>query len=55
MVDQFDLRPADVLGALRRQVSRYRRELRDVAALLTVLGSSGSGCPDFARACRQVL
>ena len=55
LLDQFDLRPADVLGALRRQASRYRREPRDVAALLAVLGSPGSGCPDFAQACRQVL
>lgn len=55
LLDQFDLRPADVLGALRRQASRYRREPRSVAALLTILGSPGSGCPDFAQACRQVL
>ena len=55
LLDQFDLRPADVLGALRRQASRYRREPRNVAALLTILGSPGSGCPDFARACRQML
>ena len=55
LLDQFDLRPADVLGALRRQASRYRREPRSVAALLAILGSPGSGCPDFAQACRQVL
>jgi hypothetical protein len=55
LLDQFDLRPADVLGALRRQASRYRREPRSVAALLTILGSPGSGCPHFAQTCRQVL
>jgi len=55
LLDQFELRPADVLGALRRQASRYRREPRDVTALLAILGSPGSGCPDFARTCRQVL
>jgi hypothetical protein len=55
LLDQFDLRPADVLDALRRQASRYRREPRDVAALLAILGSPGSGCPDFAQACRRVL
>jgi predicted nucleic acid-binding protein len=55
LLDQFDLRPVDVLGALRRQASRYRREPRSVAALLAILGSPGFGCPDFAQACRQVL
>ncbi len=55
LLDQFDLHPADVLEALRRQASRYRREPRSATALLAVLGGPGSGCPDFAQACRQVL
>lgn len=55
LLEQLDLRPADILDALRRQASRYRREPRDVAALLTILGSPGSGCPDFAQACRKRL
>ena len=55
LLDQLDLRPADVIDALRRQVSRYHRELRSVEALLTILGSPGSGCPDFAQACHQLL
>jgi hypothetical protein len=55
LLDQFDLRPADVLGALRRQASRYRREPRSVVALLASLGSPGSGLPGFRLACRQVL
>jgi predicted nucleic acid-binding protein len=55
LLDLLDLRPADVLGALRRQASRYRREPRDVAALLTILSSPGFGCPDFAHACRRLL
>jgi predicted nucleic acid-binding protein len=55
LLDQLDLRPAEVLSALRRQASRYRREPRDVAALLAILGGAGSGCPDFAQACWQLL
>jgi predicted nucleic acid-binding protein len=55
LLDQLDLRPADVLDALRRQASRYHREPRNVAALLTILGSQASGCPDFAQACQQAL
>ena len=53
LLDQLDLRPADVLDALRRQASRYHREPRNVAPLLTILGGPASGCPDFAQACRQ--
>jgi predicted nucleic acid-binding protein len=55
LLDQLDLRPADVIDALRRQVSRYHREPRSAGALLTILGSPGSGCPDFAQSCRQML
>jgi predicted nucleic acid-binding protein len=55
LLDQLDLRPADVIDALRRQVSRYHREPRNVDALLTILGSPGSGCPDFTQSCRQML
>jgi predicted nucleic acid-binding protein len=55
LLDQLDLRPAEVLDALRRQVSRYHREPRNVDALLTILGSPGSGCPDFALSSRQML
>jgi predicted nucleic acid-binding protein len=55
LLDQLDLRPAEVLDALRRQASRYHREPRNVAALLTILGSPSSGCLDFAEACRRAL
>ena len=55
LLDQLDLAPADVLAALRRQVSRYHREPRTVEALLTILGASPSGCPGFARACGRML
>jgi hypothetical protein len=44
-----------VLGALRRQASRYRREPRNALALLNVLASPGQGCPEFARQCRTLL
>ena len=55
LLDQLDLRPADVIDALRRQVSRYHREPRNTEALLTILGSPGSGCPGFAKSCRRML
>jgi hypothetical protein len=55
LLDQLDLAPADVLAALRRQVSRYHREPRTVEALLAILGASASGCPGFARACGRML
>jgi len=55
LLDQLDLAPADVLAALRRQVSRYHREPRTVEALLIILGASASGCPGFARACGRML
>lgn len=55
LLDQLDLAPADILAALRRQVSRYHREPRTVEALLTILGASASGCPAFARACGRML
>jgi predicted nucleic acid-binding protein len=35
----LDLRPGDVIDALRRQASRYHREPRNVEALLAILGS----------------
>jgi predicted nucleic acid-binding protein len=50
-----ELHPDEVLGALRRQSSRYRREPRSVAALLSVLAGPGQGCPEFARQCRALL
>ena len=52
---QLDLRPAEVIDALRRQVSRHHREPRTIEALLAILGSPGSGCPDFVLACHQML
>jgi hypothetical protein len=55
LLDQLDLRPADVIDALRRQTSRYHREPRGVEALLAILGSAGSGCPAFAQSCTQWL
>lgn len=55
LLDQLDLAPAEVLGALRRQVSRYRREPRTVDGLLAILGAPASGCPGFAQACRHML
>jgi predicted nucleic acid-binding protein len=55
LLDQLDLAPADVLAALRRQVSRYRREPRTVEALLAILGAPASGCPGFARALGRML
>jgi predicted nucleic acid-binding protein len=55
LLDALDLRPADVLAALRRQVSRYRREPRTIESLLAVLGGAPSGCPRFKQACDQAL
>jgi hypothetical protein len=53
LLDQLDLAPALVIAALRRQVSRYRREPRTVDDLLNLLAGPGHGCPRFARACRE--
>ena len=55
LLDTLDLRPTDVISALRRQVSRYHREPRTVETLLVILGSQASGCPGFAHACQQML
>jgi len=55
LLDALDLRPADVLTALRRQVSRYHREPRTIESLLAILGSAGSGCTRFAQTCRPLL
>jgi predicted nucleic acid-binding protein len=55
LLDALDLRPADVLTALRRQVSRYRREPRTIESLLAVLGGAASGCPLFKQACDEAL
>ena len=55
LLDQLDLRPADVIDALRRQISRYHREPRNIEALLAILGGPGSGCPSFALACRHMI
>jgi hypothetical protein len=51
----LELYPDEVLDALRRQASRYRREPRSVAALLAILAGPGQGCPEFARQCRTLL
>jgi hypothetical protein len=51
----LEIYPDAVLDALRRQASRYRREPRTAAALLTILASPGHGCPEFARQCRTLL
>ena len=48
----LELYPDDVLSALRRQSSRYRREPRSVPALLSILAGAGQGSPEFARRCR---
>lgn len=55
LLDQLDLRPAEVIDALRRQVSRYHREPRTIGALLAILGSPGSGCQDFVLAGHKML
>jgi hypothetical protein len=55
LLDLLDLRPADVLAALRSQISRYHREPRTIESLLAILGGEGSGCARFAQACGQVL
>ena len=51
----LELYPGEVLSALRRQASRYRREPRTVSALLGVLGGQGQGCPQFASQCFAML
>jgi predicted nucleic acid-binding protein len=51
----LELYPDEVLDALRRQASRYRREPRSVAVLLSVLAGQGQGRPEFARQCRTLL
>ena len=53
LLDQLDLSPRVVQAALRRQVSRYRRDPRTVEDLLVILGNEGHGCPRFAAACRE--
>jgi predicted nucleic acid-binding protein len=55
LLDQLDLRPADVIAALRRQVSRYHREPRAIESLLAILGGQSSGCAGFAQTCGQML
>jgi predicted nucleic acid-binding protein len=55
LLDLLDLRPADVLAALRSQISRYHREPRTIESLLAILGGEGSGCARFAQTCGQVL
>ena len=47
--------PGEVLSALRRQASRYRREPRTAGALLGILGGQGQGCPQFASQCLAML
>jgi hypothetical protein len=55
LLDQLDLSPDAVLAALRRQVSRHRREPRSVEDLLEILGNQGHGCGRFTAACRKRL
>jgi len=55
LLDLLDLYPGEVMSALRRQVSRYRREPRTVSALLGILGGQGHGCPQFASQCLAML
>lgn len=55
LVGLLEMYPDAVLGALRRQSSRYRREPRSVPALLSILESPGQGCAEFARQCRAWL
>lgn len=55
LLDQLDLSPAAVLAALRRQVSRHRRDPRTVEDLLCILGNQGHGCRRFAAACHEYL
>jgi predicted nucleic acid-binding protein len=55
LLDALDLRPADVLAALRGQVSRYHREPRTVESLIAILSAPGSGCPRFAQTCGRML
>jgi predicted nucleic acid-binding protein len=55
LLDQLDLEPLVVLDSLRRQASRYRREPRTIDDLLAVLSAPGSGCAEFAAACRSHL
>jgi len=55
LLDQLDVAPVAVLGALRQQVSRYRRHPRTVPDLLEILGGEGSGCPRFAEVCFSLL
>jgi predicted nucleic acid-binding protein len=50
LLDQLDLDRTAVRRALNRQISRYRREPRTVAALLGALGNSGNGALNFAAA-----
>lgn len=49
LLDQLDLAPQRVRGALDRQVSRYKRNPRTVEDLLITLGRPGSGCPLFSQ------
>lgn len=51
----LELYPGEILSALRRQASRYRREPRTVSALLGILGGQGQGCPRFASQCLAAL
>ena len=55
LLDQLDLSPAAVLAALRRQVSRHRRDPRAVSDLLNILGNQGHGCARFAAACHEQM
>lgn len=55
LLNQLDLAADVVLDALERQASRYRREPRTVADLLSVLSTQGSDCVRFATACRRFL
>lgn len=49
LLDAFDLRPADVLAALRRQVSRYHREPRTLGSLLAIWAAHPQAARDSAK------
>lgn len=51
LLDQLDLAPGLVLNTLHRQVARYQRPPRDLAALLNVLERAGA--PLFANEIRR--
>ena len=53
LLDQLKLDRSTVRRPHVCQVSRYRRELRIVDALLTALSNTGNGCPICAKPCHD--